>query len=72
MVWSGGIVWLTNKNGNTTSRGVGGQANRNNRISKDIGAFAVCVGKHKRQTSHQRSTGIRYRNQTTSLFGIDE
>jgi hypothetical protein len=54
IVWSGGIVWLTNKNGNTTSRGVGGQANRNSRISKDIGAFAVCVGKHKRQTGHQR------------------
>jgi hypothetical protein len=26
MLWSGVIVWLTNKNGNTTSRGVGGQA----------------------------------------------
>jgi hypothetical protein len=56
MVWLGRIVWLTNKNGNTTSRGVGGQANQNSRISKDkdIGAFAVCVGKNKRQTGHQR------------------
>jgi hypothetical protein len=54
MLRSGVIVWLTNKNGNITSGGVGGQANRNSRISKDIGAFVVCVGKHKRQTGHQR------------------
>jgi transposase len=47
MVRSGAIVWRTNKNLNTTSRGLGGQANPNSRILKiywELGQIEIGLG----------------------------
>jgi ATP:corrinoid adenosyltransferase len=65
MVRSGAIIWRTNKSGNTTSRGVSGQANGS--------GLAVCVwGNIKGTLVTGDSTGTRYRNHTTILFGMDQ
>jgi hypothetical protein len=64
MVRSGAIVWRTNKNPNTTSRGVGGQANPNSRISKIYVDLQCVWGNTKGTLVTRDSTGTRYRNHT--------